>query len=294
MPQSRYRRNFGDRTEGRLVRSLTPYNKLAPFLVKNRSGASNYFEDNVEITRAERFIRKKRAEGLPNLSMLHLLIAAYVRTTAMYPALNRFVSGRRIFSRHAVEVVVPAKRSLHSETAETLVKVQFDPTDTIYDVYRRIDENFDALKADGGFSRIENAATTLLKFPRLILSFVVGGLKFLDYFGRLPRSILLASPFHGSMIIAEPDSNVATPAYHHLHDFGNLPLSLSFGRRHRVMELSAEGTPEENNYMDYNFVLDERICNGNYYASAMRLLKHFLKNPHLLEQPPEKVFEDIF
>jgi hypothetical protein len=40
------------------------------------------------------------------------------------------------------------------------------------------------------------------------------------------------------------------------------------------------------------FVLDERICDGYYYASSMRLLNKLLTNPETLLSPPEKIVLD--
>ena len=294
MPQERYGRRFGDRREGRLLRSIAPLYRLMPFLMKDRSDASNYFADSVEISHADRFLRKKRAEGMAGLGMLHLFIAAYIRTIAMRPGLNRFVSGQRIYARHSVDVVMTVKRSLHSDSTETSIKVQFDPSDTIYDVYRRMNEEIDAIKANDGANGTEDAAAAFMRIPRLLLRLVVGFLKLLDYFGRLPRALLKVSPFHGSMIVTDLGSLGIAPIYHHLYNFGNLPSFLSFGAKRRVVELDKTGVVVENKYIDYKFVLDERICDGYYYASAFKFLSHFLKNPELLEEPPEKVYEDIF
>ena len=292
MPQERYGRRFGDRREGRLLRSIAPYSRLMPFLMKDKSDASNYFADSVEISHADRFLSRKRAEGMRGLEMLHLFIAAYIRTIAMQPALNRFVSGQRIYARHSVDIVITLKNSLHPDSTETPIKVQFDPSDTIYDVYRRINEEIDAIKATDGANFTEAAA--LMRIPRLILRFVVGGLKLLDYFGKLPRALLKISPFHGSMVVTDPGSLGIAPIYRHLYNFGNLPSFLSFGAKRRVVEPDKTGVVVENKYIDYKSVLDGRICDVYYYASAFKFLKHFLRNPELLEEPPEKVYEDIF
>ena len=40
------------------------------------------------------------------------------------------------------------------------------------------------------------------------------------------------------------------------------------------------------------FVMDERICDGFYYASSMRMLDKILRNPEGLLTPPEKVVVD--
>jgi hypothetical protein len=44
--------------------------------------------------------------------------------------------------------------------------------------------------------------------------------------------------------------------------------------------------------MPIGVVMDERICSGSYFAIAFRRFKQFLKDPTLLEVPPEKVLTD--
>ena len=36
-----YKRRFGDRKDGRLLRSLSPFYKIIPFIMKKRNDASN-------------------------------------------------------------------------------------------------------------------------------------------------------------------------------------------------------------------------------------------------------------
>lgn len=83
------------------------------------------------------------------------------------------------------------------------------------------------------------------------------------------------------------------PVYHHLYDFGNVPLFLSFGAKRTTTETSADGSVASRRYIDYRIVLDERICDGFYYASALKLAKRYLRNPYLLSTPPATVVEDI-
>ena len=45
--------------------------------------------------------------------------------------------------------------------------------------------------------------------------------------------------------------------------------------------------------MDLTFVTDERICDGYYFASALKHLKAILKNPWQLDERPEKILDDI-
>ena len=48
MADIHYKRRFGDRNDGRLLRSLAPYFKFIPFVMKDRNDASNYFSDKIE------------------------------------------------------------------------------------------------------------------------------------------------------------------------------------------------------------------------------------------------------
>ena len=45
-------------------------------------------------------------------------------------------------------------------------------------------------------------------------------------------------------------------------------------------------------YLDCNFVTDERIVDGFYFASCMRYLHGLLDDPWQLDQPPEEIVRD--
>ena len=45
--------------------------------------------------------------------------------------------------------------------------------------------------------------------------------------------------------------------------------------------------------MGIGLVTDERFCDGLYFARSLRMLKRYLKNPSLLEEPLDKKVEDV-
>ena len=289
-----YKRRFGDRKEGRLLRSLSPFYKFIPYIMCKKNDACNQFADSVEISEVEPWLREKRQEGWKGMGMLHLFIAAYVRTVSHCPGLNRFVSGQKIYARNNIEVVLTVKRAMTSDADETTVKVIFEPTDTVFDVYRKLGAKVDEIKANDGDNNTEKVAGTLSKLPGLLLKFALWFINLLDYFGLLPMSLLDASPFHGSMIITDLGSIGIPPIYHHLYNFGNLPLFIAFGAKRRAYELDKSGLPVERKYVDYKVVMDERTIDGISYATAFKYMKYYMKNPAALELPPEKVEEDVF
>jgi hypothetical protein len=129
--------------------------------------------------------------------------------------------------------------------------------------------------------------------PSVLLKFVIWLLKLLDYFGLLPNFLLRISPFHGSMFITSMGSLGIPPIYHHLYDFGNLPVFISFGAKRRVNEVQSDGSVGRKKYIDFTVVTDERICDGFYYATALKYIKRLMMHPEQLDVPPEKVVRDI-
>ena len=286
------RRRFGDRKEGRRLRTITPLMAFTPFIMIDRNDSCNQFAGSVEISDTDRWLRAKRQEGYKGLGMLHLFIAAYIRVLCHLPGLNRFVSGQRVYARNTITINMMVKRGITVDSEETCAKVDFELTDTIYDVYRKMNDAVEEIRSSDD-SGTEKAARILMSTPRLLLKLAVKLIKLADYFDWLPMSLLRVSPFHGSMIITDLGSLGIGPIYHHIYNFGNLPIFLAFGAKRTETGINAEGKVVHRKFVDYKIVCDERICDGTYYASAFKYLRYYLKNPHELEHAPEKIIEDI-
>ncbi len=291
MAEKRKRRP-GDRYEGRRLRTVSPYIGITPYIMRNRSDACNLFRDTAEITAADRYLRQKRLEGRKGMGMLHLLVASYVRAVAAFPTVNRFVAGRRIYARNDITVVMTIKRSMAADAEETSIKVHLSPADTIFDVYDKMEAAIADVKNDVGNST-DATAGVLMKLPRWILNFAIAVLRRIDYLWGLPKWLINASPFHGSIVVTDIGSLGIPPIYHHIYDFGNLPVFLGFGAKYRRTELDVDGKPVQRKYIDYTVVTDERITDGYNYAAAFKLFGRCVSHPEVLETPPEEVQEDI-
>ena len=274
------------RKNHRRVRSLQPMDYVSPYIMVEREDACNSFTDSFDAAPVDAYIRKKRKEGLENFGLLHVLLAAYIRTTADRPGINRFIRGQKIYTRDRLVVCMDVKREMTVEGETTVIKPVFLPTDTADDVYRVFNDLLEKATQDTetGF---DSLAKVINYIPGLVKKFVVWLLKLLDYFGWLPTALTNLSPFHGSLFITSMGSLGIPPIYHHLYNFGNIPAFLAYGRRRHANELNVLGQMERRSYYDVAMVLDERICNGFYYASAWKHMKHILKNPDILDTVPE-------
>ena len=260
--------------------------------MKDRNDASNYFSDSLDISAADAYLRKKRDEGLKGVGMLHLFLAAYVRCVAQYPGINRFIAGQRIYARNNIEVAMAVKRKLSLDAGETTMKVVFEPTDKIEDIFHKMTAEVDKIKNSGEANGTDKFAAACGKLPRPLFRWAIKFLYWLDYHGWLPKALLDVSPFHASFFITDLGSLGIPPIYHHLYNFGTVPIFLAFGAKHKQSYTKPDGTTEDRRYIDYKIVTDERICDGHYYATAFKHIKHYLRNPHLLDEPVT-VAEDV-
>ena len=162
MSESNYHRRFGDRKEGRRLRTLPALNMFESYIMINRNDACNQFAGSVEISETDRWLRAKRQEGYKGLGMLHLFIAAYIRVVSQLPGLNRFVSGQRVYARNEILINMMVKRGITTESEETCAKVVFEPTDTIYDVYRKMNDAVEEIRVSDD-SGTEKVAGVLMK-----------------------------------------------------------------------------------------------------------------------------------
>lgn len=283
---------WGDRIDGRQVRTAQVMEQVTAYFMPDRTGANNLFSESAEITELERYIRQKRKEGLIGFSMTHAVLAAYVRTVAKYPALNRFIAGQRIYSRgEDIAVCMTVKKELTVDAPDSLIKVHLHPGDTATDVYHKF--NAEVEKAKNEMETTADATVAgFMAIPRLLLKFVIWLLKFMDYFALVPKFLLEISPFHGSVYFTNVGSLGIKPVHHHLYDFGTVPVFCAFGRKRRAEEIK-DGQIVERKYLDMTFNLDERICDGFYYASLIKYFLRVLTHPEVLDSAPEDIERDI-
>lgn len=283
---------WGDRIDGRRIRTAQVMEQITAYFMPNRTGANNLFSESVEITELERYIRRRRREGLVGFSLTHVILAAYVRTVGKYPALNRFIAGQRIYSRGGdVAVCMTVKKELTAQAPDSLIKVHLHPSDTAADVYRKFNEKVKEAKNEME-TTADATVAGFMAIPGLVLKFAVWLLKCLDYFGLVPQFLLEISPFHGSVYFTNVGSLGIKPVFHHLYDFGTVPVFCAFGRKRRAEEIK-DGEIVDRKYLDLTFNLDERICDGFYYAGVIKYFLRLLRNPEVLDELPEVIGTDI-
>lgn len=290
---TKYKRRFGDRYDGRRLRSLDPFYRIVPFIMRYRSDSQNYFEEKIDIGHTESYLRKRRKNSGVKISMLHVMIAAMVRTIALRPALNRFIAGQNIYARNEILVSLAIKKEMKVDSPETTIKFKFEPTDTLSEVAEKINSQIEENKVLDTKNDTDKVARLFMLCPGLLVKLLVFIIRFLDYFGLMPKAIHRASPFHTSFFITDLGSIGIHPIYHHLYDFGTTSIFVAFGIKTKEKVIDSNNEIKEKRFITLKVVTDERIVDGHYYASAFKLYKTLVQNPERLEVHPGNLEPDV-
>ncbi len=280
---------FGKRFDGREVREgIDPITRVVPYVMVERVDTQCYCTQYADVEPIQAYLREKRAEGI-KMSHMSVIIAAYVRMVSQMPELNRFVVGRKVYARnHLCVSFAMVKSQGKDDFLETTVKVYFDPSDTVLEVNRKIEETIERNREMVNSNKTDKVANTLLNIPGLT-GFAVGLLMWMDKHGIMPHQVIEASPFHTSMFITNMASIGMNEVHHHLYNFGTTTVFLGLGGKESRLKVDRLGHISSKKVLPIAVTTDERICPGAFYGMAFKKLDYYLKNPKLLETPPETV-----
>lgn len=283
---------FGRRADGRLLKEVDPIIALTPYLMPMRCDSQVFLSYKLDYEKLARYIVKQGAQG-NKFTFMELLIAAFVRTVAEMPEVNRFISNKRLYARTqlAVSFAILKDTAVEGAIEENTVKCLFDPRDTIFDVAERVN----AAIAENRREEADNSALMLARFltKPILANTVVALARFLDRYGIMPNFIMNASPFHTSLFVTNMASIGMPAVHHHIYNFGTTSLFFSIGSVERTVVLGDQGQVVRKRYLPIGVTADERICAGAVYAKMVARMMSYLNQPELLETPIDSVrFEE--
>ena len=279
------------RSDGRLLKSIDPFDRLYPYLIARRSDATVFSKQIICVDPIEAYIRRKRETGI-RLSYLHVFVAAYVRVIAERPKLNRFVMNSRYYARYGIHVSMVVKRSLHDDSPETTVKFAFTGHETIFDVIHAMERIIEEAGHASGQTDADRLVAKIMSLPGFALKTAVSLLLSLDRHNLLPRSVLEGSPFHATLFVTYLKSIKSGYVYHHPFNLGTSGMFVAIGKVGRMPIVGEEAVVIQN-CCELGYTMDDRICDGLYLANSLKLLKKYLNDPYLLETSLADVVEDV-
>lgn len=276
---------FGHRSDGRKIKTLPAFFKVIPSVMLERNDSQVLYKQDIPIKYLDEYIDNKAKDGI-KIAYMHIIYAAIVRVIAERPRLNRFVMNGTTYARNKIYVSLTIKKNLTDDGVETTTKIEYQGTETIFDIKQKLDAIIEQNKEVEANNETDKLAKTLGLIPTGLIRVAVKFLKFLDRHGLLPKAIIKASPFHTSVFLTNVGSLGIDTIYHHLYNFGTTSMFFSMGKKKKSFIYEDEEIKEEK-CITLAFVGDERICDGYYYANSFKSLFRYLKKPELLETVPD-------
>lgn len=276
------------RADGKRLRNTDPMYTVAAHIMNKRVDAMNMITIDIPYDPMQNYLNEKRKQGI-NLSHMAIIVAAYLRTAAEYPQLNRFIVNSKAYARNEWAIAMVVLKGGEADNG-TMSKMYFENTDTIFDVDKKINDYVTANRETPEKNGTEKIIKFLLSVPGL-LRWGVRLFKLLDRYGLLPKFIIDMSPFHNSLVISNLISIRTNHIYHHCYEFGTTSVFITMGNLREVPKRK-NGELIFERSIPLGVVMDERICSGSYFAMAFRKMRKYLKNPELLELPAEIINVD--
>lgn len=277
------------RSDGRKVKNVSPMYKIVPYIMNERNDSMNMTSLYIPEKPIREYINSKRKTE-NSLSHMAILLSAYIRTVAEFPELNRFVVNKRVFARNEISVSLVIMRT--GEAESTMTKLWFEPTDTVFDVNRKIMNFVTEQKKETAVNSTDKLINALTN-SHFLMTTVVGIVKWADKHGLLPKKFIDILPFHASLCITNLASIRTGHIYHHIYNFGTISNFIAMGLPEKKLELDKTGNAVYEDYLPIGVVMDERTATGYTYSLAFRRLKQYLSNPALLEEPPTVINYDV-
>jgi len=257
-----------------------PLRRIMPFLLPTKNGAFVLFEQHVNVAPAKEFLADVNAGRPPEraVTLFHLVLRAIGKALAEYPRLNRFVAGSRIYDRRGIWLSFSAKQRLERDAPLFTAKIRFEPAETLDAMVDRIR----AVLGEGRSGRetaVEKEVNTFLRLPAPALRLGVRIVSRLDAWGVLPARFVDPDPLYASAFVANLGSVGLEAAYHHLFEYGTIPIFVTLGRVHRAPVVLPDGSVGSREIFTLRYTYDERVEDGFYAARALERLQACLEEP---------------
>ena len=275
-----------DRYDRIFLKNLDAMHIIMPHLMPKRCDNEAVLEETVDLTAINDYLTKKNA-GAPDFkyTWFHVISAALAKTILLRPKMNWFISGDRLYERRDIVLAFNVKKQFSDHGEEAIAKFILDrnggsPIVQFHDYVRDI---VTKVRVKGEQDGATDAMDIFKKLPRFAIKIAFWVLRRLEYHGIYPKSLQKEDPMYSSVYISNLGSIKMKANYHHIYEWGTISFFAVISEKQMTPVFAADGSYEMKDTIKLAFTIDERIADGYYFARSMRLLRHLLQNPDLLD-----------
>jgi len=266
---------FGRRPDATRVRDASAVRLFMSSISPRRNESLVYFAQEVDVEEALCFAEERSSRLPPDrrLTLFHLILRALVRMIDDRPRLNRFTAGGRLWQRDGIWITFSAKQRFDDDAPLLTVKRRFDPAESLDDMLEGLLGGLGGARS-GRKTTSDREMALLLRLPPWLARALVRLVQGVDALGLLPRSMIDPDPMHASVFVANLGSVGLEAGYHHLWEYGNIPLFCVIGR----VRTGSDGR----RVATLKWSFDERVEDGLYCARGVERLQDLLSHPEKL------------
>lgn len=283
-------RKWGDRKDGTKLRNIDSMHTIMPLMYPNRCDNEAFIAERIDITNINSYLEKKNSDN-PEYpyNLFQVILTSLLKVITLRPKMNRFIANQTMYQRNEISAAFTVKKIFSDDGGEALAFIHSKPEDNIDSIHDEIFRQVSLCRSD---QKDQSTASMdmIQKLPGPILKFVGWAARGLDRRGKMPQSIIATDPYYASVVLTNLGSIKLHSGYHHLTNWGTNSVFCAIGEVKKRRFDNEDGTFEMRDSVDLGLTIDERIADGYYYSKTIRLLKHILENPDLLDGPiSEKV-----
>ncbi|MCR5425693.1 MAG: 2-oxo acid dehydrogenase subunit E2 [Lachnospiraceae bacterium] len=279
---------LGDRRDGTYLKKIDSMHTIMPLMYPNRCDNEAFISECIDLTAINAYLEQKNAGNLEyKYNLFQIMVTALLKTITLRPKMNRFVANKSMYQRNEVSAAFTIKKIFSDNGGEALAFLHSKGTDTIDTIHEELYRQISYCRSDEK-DPSTGAMDVIQKIPRLLLKGVGALARFLDRHGWMPKGIIATDPYYASAVLTNLGSIGLHAGYHHLTNWGTTSVFCVIGERKVRPFYNEDGTVTMKDSVDLGLTIDERIADGYYYSKTIRLLKHLLENPQLLEMELQK------
>lgn len=281
------------RPDANLVKNITKFHEFEFHIMRGRNESAIFFDLDIDLSKTLPYLEKiNQSLEKKKLTLFHIILCACVRTIALRPKLNRFISNRRLWQRNQIIFSFVVKKQLDENSESTNAMISFSPYETLETISKKVDDHLHKARetSNEGDKQIEFFS----KLPRFVLRFIFWFVRWADEHNIVLYSITKDMPMWSSVFLANLGSIGLASVYHHLFELGNIGFFAAIGKIEKKPYVDQEtGEISARDGVNIRINLDDRISEGVYLNKTVDYLKKFMENPELLETPPELTKEQL-
>ena len=279
-------KRFGDRRDATLLRNTDAMHFIMGIIYPHRADNEAYIAERVNLEPIKAYLAGKNVEGIPfKYTFFHVILTALVKTVTLRPKLNRFYANENYYQRDKVTAGFVIKKEFSDGSEEAVALLEAKPDATIDTIHQEIYQRVHATRNEQKKNTTDNSMDLLNRLPRFLSKAVIRFIRWLDRHGWCPDVLIGDDPNYSSVFLSNLGSIKLRSGYHHLTNWGTCSLFCVIGEKKWTPLYDEHGLVEMRETVDLGLTVDERIADGYYYSKSIRLFKHLLEHPELLEQP---------